>query len=330
MIDTHNEHLDLAAGRLGGKVIFATDDFFAAKENLIKPGRGVFIPDKYTDRGKWMDGWESRRKRVPGHDWCVIRLAVPGVISDFDIDTNHFLGNHPPFASVEALYTGRTLAADEDLLNDLKWTEILPKSALAAGSHNLFECRDAHVYSHVRLNIYPDGGVARFRIYGDVHVDWARTTPSQLIDLGSATRGAVAIQCSDMFFSNMSNLTLPDDGQNMGDGWETKRSRTPEHCDWVILRLAHTGIVEKMIVDTAHFKGNFPESCILEGCLYKGDDITSDSVTWTALSDRVLLGADQKHETLCDKAQVVSHVKFTIYPDGGVSRLRLLGKIVTI
>ena len=159
---------DLAAERLGGKVVYANDEFFAAKENLIKPGRGIFIPGKYTERGKWMDGWESRRKRGPGHDWCVIRLAVPGRIHGFDIDTNHFLGNHPPFASVDALYAEQELSTADIQSGQLAWEPILEKSPLNPGSQHLFEVANEKVFTHVRLNIFPDGGIARLRVYGEV------------------------------------------------------------------------------------------------------------------------------------------------------------------
>src|SRR5580765_3706005 len=111
---------DLAAERLGGKILSCSDDFFAEKENLLKPGRGIFIPDKYTDRGKWMDGWESRRKRIPGHDWCIIKLATSGKILGFDIDTNHFLGNHPPHASIEVCNIEPVANID---LEKLQWKE---------------------------------------------------------------------------------------------------------------------------------------------------------------------------------------------------------------
>ena len=232
---------DLAAERLGGKVLMATDDFFAEKENLIKPGRGVFITDKYTDRGKWMDGWESRRKRVPGHDWCVLRLAAEGQIRGFDIDTNFFLGNHPPHASVEGIrLDDDSKVADWD---SLPWKEILPKSPLDAGSRNFYECNSAEIYTHVRLHIYPDGGVARFRVYGDVFKDWSRVGAADILDLAAAVNGARAVACNDMFFSSMSNLIMPGRGVNMGDGWETKRNRTPGNRDWVIVSLAHRGSI---------------------------------------------------------------------------------------
>ncbi|MEK7256693.1 MAG: allantoicase, partial [Bacteroidota bacterium] len=195
---------DLAAARLGGKVLSANDEFFAEKENLILPGRGIFIPDKYTDRGKWMDGWETRRRRTPGHDWCIIQLAAPGKISGFDIDTNHFLGNHPPFASVDASegVTSSYPLTSEDWQN-LTWTEILPKSPLQPGSQNIFQISSEKTWTHLRLNIHPDGGVARFRAYGRVVRQFEK---GEEIDLAAAINGGRAILCNDMFFSHMSNI----------------------------------------------------------------------------------------------------------------------------
>jgi allantoicase len=160
---------DLGAERLGGQTLLCSDDFFAEKENLLKPGRGIFIPDKYTDRGKWMDGWESRRKRTPGHDWCIIQLATSGKIHGVDIDTNHFLGNHPPHASIDAI---NHLSVSVNELEKAQWKEILSKSSLEPGSHNFYEIPDHNIYTHLRLNIYPDGGVARLKVYGEVFKDW--------------------------------------------------------------------------------------------------------------------------------------------------------------
>src|SRR4051794_1485062 len=163
--------VDLAAARVGGQALIANDEFFAGKENLLKPGRGVFIPDKYTEQGKWMDGWETRRRRTPGHDWCVVQLGLRGIVRQVDIDTNHFLGNHPPFASLEA-----ACLADGDVAS-ASWTEILPKSPLNPGSQNLFDIASADTWTHLRLNIFPDGGVARLRVYGVVVPDWTRVKP---------------------------------------------------------------------------------------------------------------------------------------------------------
>ena len=236
---------DLAAERLGGKALLCSDDFFAEKENLLKPGRGIFIADKYTDRGKWMDGWESRRKRTPGHDWCIIQLATSGKIHGVDIDTNFFLGNHPPHASIEAC----TVQGDADILkleaeNKIQWKEILPKSPLQPGSQNFYEISDREIYTHLKLHIYPDGGVARLKVYGEVFKDWTLVKANETLDLAAAVNGAKSVLCNDMFFSHMDNLIMPGRGINMGDGWETKRNRTPNNRDWVIVRLAHAGMLE--------------------------------------------------------------------------------------
>jgi allantoicase len=318
---------DLAAERLGGKVLYATDDFFAEKENLIKPGRGIFIAEKYTDRGKWMDGWESRRKRIPGHDWAVIQLATPGKITGFDIDTNFFLGNHPPHASIEAVnLSGTSSISDWDAVN---WKEILTKSHLDAGSQNFYTSQSDEIYTHIRLHIYPDGGVARLRVYGEVFKNWDAVSADEEIDLVAAINGGKALACNDMFFSAMGNLIMPGRGVNMGDGWETKRNRTPNNRDWVILKLAHKGMVERIVVDTCHFKGNYPDSCSIEYCVSNNDEeVISDKGEWKILLPRQKLSADKEHEFSKEvtKANIVSHVRLNIFPDGGISRLRLFGK----
>ena len=317
---------DLAAECLGGKVLYATDDFFAEKENLIKKGRGIFITDKYTDRGKWMDGWESRRKRTPGHDWAIIQLATPGKIAGFDIDTNFFLGNHPPHASVEAIYL-----EDASNITDwetLPWEEILAKSPLDAGSQNFYECKSEKLFTHLCLHIYPDGGVARFRVYGTVFKNWDVVAADETVDLTAAINGGQAIACNDMFFSAMSNLIMPGRGINMGDGWETKRNRTPNNRDWVVLQLATTGTINKILVDTCHFKGNYPDRCSIEGCLLtENSDPLAESVHWTTLLPEQKLSPDNEHKfegEIANKGPF-SHIRLNIFPDGGISRLRLWG-----
>jgi len=325
---------DLAAERLGGKVLYATDDFFAEKENLIKPTRGIFITDKYTDRGKWMDGWESRRKRTPGHDWAVVQLATPGRIVGFDIDTNFFLGNHPPHASIEAINISdassvNDLPAGQAGWDTLAWKEILPKSHLDAGSQNFYESNSNEIYTHIRLHIYPDGGVARLRVYGEVFKNWDLVSADEEIDLAAAINGGKALACNDMFFSAMGNLIMPGRGLNMGDGWETKRNRTPGNRDWVILKLARPGNIDRIVVDTCHFKGNYPDTCSIEACNTANDtDVINDKVQWTELLPKQILSADKEHEFSkeINHAAAVSHVRLNIFPDGGISRLRLFGK----
>lgn len=318
---------DLAAERLGGKVLYATDDFFAEKENLIKSTRGIFITDKYTDRGKWMDGWESRRKRVPGHDWAVVQLATPGKIAGFDIDTNFFLGNHPPHTSIEAINIIDALSVND--WDKLDWKEILPKSHLDAGSQNFYESSSNEIFTHLRLHIYPDGGVARLRVYGEVFKNWDMVSANDEIDLAAAINGGKAITCNDMFFSAMGNLIMPGRGVNMGDGWETKRNRTPGNRDWVIVKLARQGNIDRIVVDTCHFKGNYPDTCSIECCLSNNDtDVINEKVTWMELLPKQKLSANNEHEFMkeIDHTVTVSHVRLNIFPDGGISRLRLFGK----
>jgi len=179
------ELIDLAAEKVGGRALYANDEFFAPKENLLKPGRGVFIPDKYTEFGKWMDGWESRRKRVPGYDWCLIQLGLPGVIRGVNVDTNHFLGNFPEYASVDALEVSGQPTVES--LQSATWTEIVPKTKLAGGTQNYLPVSSERRWTHLRLNIYPDGGVARFRVHGVVKPDLEKLRSGELVDL--AARG---------------------------------------------------------------------------------------------------------------------------------------------
>jgi len=318
---------DLAAERLGGKVIYATDDFFAEKENLIKPGRGIFVPDKYTDRGKWMDGWESRRKRTPGHDWCIVQLAVPGIIKGFDIDTNHFLGNHPPFASIEGAELDKEPTREEIEKGETAWEEILQKSPLAPGSQHFFEINSDKIWTHLKLNIYPDGGVARLRVYGEV---FRRFKKGENLDLAAAINGGKALRCNDMFFSKMDNLIMPGRGINMGDGWETKRNRTPNNRDWVILKLATVGHLNKILIDTCHFKGNYPDCFSLEGGLDENiNPLDANNAEWVEILPPSKLRADCEHvfEKEIKNNGPFSHVRLNIFPDGGVSRLRVFGEV---
>ncbi|CAF1139233.1 unnamed protein product [Didymodactylos carnosus] len=322
--------IDLVSEKLGGKVINASDEFFAEKENLLKPGRGVFIPDKYTDRGKWMDGWETRRKRVEGYDWCIIKLPYLGIIRGVDIDTNHFLGNHPPYASIDVTY----LANEDEFIDQANWTEVLPKSSLKQGSQNIFSIQSQEKCTYIRLNIYPDGGVARFRAYGHIVKDWSKLQANkEIIDLAAIENGGQVIAANDMFFGNKDNLIMPGRGVNMGDGWETRRKRGPGN-DWVIIKLAKPGNLKKIEIDTAHYKGNYPDRCWLDGCYETSLDINNlnwHKVKWNMILNETKLYADKQHyfeEEIIDHEQVFTHVRLNIIPDGGVGRLRLHGMVI--
>ena len=245
--------IDLAAARAGGRALSASDEFFASKSNLLKPGRGVFLEGKYTSRGKWMDGWETRRRRTPGFDWCIIQLGVPGVIRAVTVDTHHFKGNHPEACSL----TAATLAAVPKAATLKRaaqhWPELLAKSPLGPDRENEFLVSGGTRVTHLRLHIYPDGGVARLRVWGEARPDWSRlrSRPGP-IDLVAVQHGGVPLAASDEFFSEPINLLMPGPSVDMGDGWETRRRRGPGH-DWVIIRLGARGTVQEVVVDTAHF-----------------------------------------------------------------------------
>ncbi|MEE2829560.1 MAG: allantoicase [Myxococcota bacterium] len=313
--------IDLAAAALGGEALLCSDDFFASMDNLLKEGRGVFLPEEYTERGKWMDGWESRRKRVPGHDWCIVRLGVPGRIVGVDIDTNHFLGNHPPFASLDACHAPG--ASAEELRDSVQWTPLLGQLALQRGSQNLASVASGECWTHVRLNIFPAGGVARLRVFGE-----PRPAPSEgRVDLASLLQGGRALACSDMFFSPMNNLLLPGRAENMGGGWETRRSRPPGR-DWVILRLGSPGDLEEIEIDTAYFRGNYPDRCAVDA-LYWPDappHSLTRSADWTEIVPSTKLRADEQRLLPVRVPGPWTHLRLRIEPDGGVSRLRAWGR----
>ena len=315
-----HQWIQLEQPRLGTRVTFASDEFFAAKERLIQPADPVFIDDKYDDHGKWMDGWESRRRRTPGFDYCVIRLGVPGIIRGVDIDTSFFTGNYPPQASIEACCSD----ADEP---DGDWTEIVAMTELAGDAHHFVSVASREVWTHVRLNIYPDGGVARLRIYGEVRPDFEDV--EGIVDLAALKNGGRALSASDEHYGSMHNLNLPGRGVNMGDGWETARRRGPGN-DWVILALGAPGRVERIEVDTAHFKGNYPDRVSVEAALFeRHDEATVDSDRWQTLMPESRLQMDQQHyfEAELEDPGIVSHVRMSIYPDGGISRLRIYGQV---
>jgi len=320
MTHSVNKWVQLERPRLGSRVTYATDEFFGAKERIIGNTDPVFIDDKYDDHGKWMDGWESRRRREPGHDYCVIRLGVPGVIHGFDIDTTHFTGNYPPQASIEAC------VSDIDVPEE-GWVELISKTDLAGDSHHYLDARDDTTFTHVRLHIYPDGGVARLRVFGEVRANF--TDVDGYVDLVAVEHGGRPIACSDEHYGSVHNLTAPGRGANMGDGWETARRRGPGN-DWVIFALGQSSEIERAEIDTAHFKGNYPDRVSLEAAMFDSDDEASnDSPKWQTLLPEARLKMDQQHyfDEALEKIGPVSHVRMSIYPDGGVSRVRLFGQV---
>jgi allantoicase len=330
----HFTHLiDLASARLGAEVLAANDEFFASKENLIKPEPAIFIPDKYTDRGKWMDGWETRRRRTPGHDWCLLKLGQPGIIRSAVVDTAFFRGNYPAHCSLDAcgVPEGTDLAKLTD--GSIRWHPILPQSELRGDAQNSLIVDDPRRFTHVRLNIFPDGGVARLRVLGDVMPDWTRVLADAAeIDLVGALNGAHLVDTSDRFFGEPANMLMPYPAANMGDGWETKRRRGPGH-DWSVVHLGIEGTIRRVEIATTHFKGNYPESCSLEAAIMKDDrgGVSADSSTvrahWTTVLTRTPLRPDARHvfDTVLAPGITATHVRLNIFPDGGISRMRIIG-----
>src|SRR5688500_12381211 len=256
--------IDLVTERAGGAVLLANDEFFAPKEALLKPTPAEWREGVYTERGKWMDGWETRRRRTPGHDWCIIRLGIPGLVRGVVVDTAFFRGNYPESCSIEAC-TLDGAPDPETIAAKAAWREIVPRSPLQGDAKNPFVVNDAEPITHLRLNIYPDGGVARLRVHGEGYFEPRRHNPGSEVDLAAAENGGHVLLCSDMFFGNRHNLIMPGRSTHMGDGWETRRRRGPGH-DWTIVRLATRVALHRIEIDTDHYKGNAPGRCSIEVC----------------------------------------------------------------
>ena len=313
---------DLAERRLGGMVLVANDEFFAPKENLLKPEAPVFDPERYTDRGKEMDGWETRRRREPGHDWCIVRLGVPGIVRGVVVDTSFFRGNYPDRCSVEGAI------ADGDDVHGAEWFELVPESALEGDAVNRFDVGAPLRVTHVRLAIFPDGGVARLRVHGEPLPDLRTLTDvGGRLDVAASLSGGLVADASDRFFSSPHNLIAPGDSHGMHDGWETRRRRGEGH-DWVVLRLAAETEIERVEVDTSHFKGNYPESCSLDARL--APQVVSDPEAgpgWVEVLPRRPLGPHRRFAFPVDPPAPATHVRLNIHPDGGVARLRVHGRV---
>jgi allantoicase len=313
---------DLAARRLGGMVLVANDEFFAPKENLVKAEAPVFDPDRYTDRGKEMDGWETRRRREPGHDWCIVRLGIPGIVRGVVVDTSFFRGNYPDRCSVEGA------VVEEDDVTGAEWFDLVPESALEGDAVNRFDVASPLRVSHLRLNIVPDGGVARLRVHGEPLPDLRTLTDAGgRADVAASLSGGVVLDASDLFFSSPHNLIAPGDSHGMHDGWETRRRRGEGH-DWVVVRLATETEIERIELDTSNFKGNYPDSCSLDVRVVH--DTTADPEAgqeWSEVLSHRKLGPHRRAMFPIDPPVGATHVRLNIHPDGGVARLRVHGRV---
>ena len=319
-----NGLIDLAQPRLGSKVIFKTDDFFASANRIIDPSSPIFKEGLFNKNGKWMDGWESRRKRTPGHDYLIIKLGKPGSISKVNVDTSHFNGNQPSMISIEACNS------KSDNIKNFKWKSLLGKKKTKANSPHIFKTSSKSVFTHIKLNIFPDGGVARLRLYGNISKE-KNDFKNKTINLASLLDGASVIACNNEHFGKAENILAPGKAKNMGDGWETRRRRD-KGFDWLILNSIDGEKIDKIEISTHHFKGNFPSHCSLQAAYITAkktsSSIVSGSNKWKILMNKTILKANKTHTfmNVLMKNDKINFIKINIFPDGGISRFRIFGK----
>ncbi|MFD7656566.1 allantoicase [Actinosynnema sp. NPDC059797] len=304
---------DLACRSVGGGVVWANDESFAERENLVERAEPGYRPHTFGNKGQVYDGWETRRRREPGVDHAVVRLGLPGVVRGVVVDTAFFKGNYPPFASVEATAV-RGYPSPAELTG---WETVVPKSPLEGDRKHYFDVAGGRRWTHVRLTIHPDGGVARLRVHGEPVVDPELVVPEAL-DLAALENGASVVGCSDMFYGSPNNLIAPGRARVMGEGWETARRRDDGN-DWVEVALAAAGVVRLVELDTTHFKGNAPGWASVRGA--RGDG------GWFDLLPRTRLQPDTRHRFRVAGGEEVTRARLDIYPDGGMARLRLVGAL---
>jgi allantoicase len=320
-----NGLIDLAQPRLGTKVIYKTDDFFASANRIISPTEPVFKVGVFDKHGKWMDGWESRRKRTAGHDYIIIKLGKPGTIKKVDVDTSHFNGNQPAMISIEGANS------NSNKINQLKWQPLLSKKKTKANSHHYFTVNSDKVFTHIKFNIFPDGGVARLRLYGSIAK--SSKLKNKKINLASLLDGSSVIACNNEHFGKAENILAPGKAKNMGDGWETRRRRG-KGFDWLILNSLDGKEIDKIEISTHHFKGNFPSHCSLQAAYLPNSknskQIVKSSNTWKYLLKDAKLSANKVHlfKNNLMKKDKINFIKINIFPDGGISRFRIYGKSI--
>jgi allantoicase len=320
-----NGLIDLAQPRLGTKVIYKTDDFFASANRIISPTEPVFKVGVFDKHGKWMDGWESRRKRTAGHDYIIIKLGKPGTIKKVDVDTSHFNGNQPAMISIEGANS------NSNKINQLKWQPLLSKKKTKANSHHYFTVNSNKVFTHIKFNIFPDGGVARLRLYGSIAK--SNKLKNKKINLASLLDGSSVIACNNEHFGKAENILAPGKAKNMGDGWETRRRRG-KGFDWLILNSLDGKEIDKIEISTHHFKGNFPSHCSLQVAYLPNSknskQIVKSSTKWKYLLKDAKLSANKVHvfKNNLMKKDKINFIKINIFPDGGISRFRIYGKSI--
>lgn len=313
--------LNLASAKLGAQAIACSDDSFASMDRLLQDHDAVWKEDVYDDFGKWMDGWESKRRRSGGFDWCIIKLAVPGQIDHFIVDTSYFTGNYPPGAQIWGATGDSQPDADSE-----SWVALSDILSLSGNDQQNASCTDSEgVYQWLKFDIYPDGGVARLRVMGNAVVEHSG---GDRIELSALINGGRVTAYSDAHYGNVEAVLTAGRGQDMGDGWETKRRREPGH-EWIILELGVPGHIDEIEIDTAHFKGNFPGGFTIQAADMPklGDQaIVTQAMFWDEVVPFHPLEADKIHRFALDTPTGrVTHIKVNNIPDGGMSRIRAFG-----
>ena len=318
--------INLADPRIGSKIIYKTDDFFAAVNRILNLDKPVFKDGLFDKHGKWMDGWETRRRRSKGFDYLILKLGKPGKIFDIDIDTTHFNGNQPAHASLEGCLS-KTKPNKKT-----KWISLLSKKKLGPSRNHSFKSKNKSVFNYIRLNIFPDGGVARLRLYGKIEMG-QNFLSNKTINLTSVLNGASIIGCNNEHFGRAENIIAPGKGKNMGDGWETRRSRG-KNFDWLIIKFGKPGLIKKLEIDTHHFKGNYPDTCSIQTASITKDlsnkSIVNNSKNWKFILNKSKLSAHKKHvfKKFLIKRIKENYLRINIFPDGGISRIRAFGNFV--
>lgn len=321
------KYTDVVGEKLGGAVVACLNEWFAEAANLIKPKAPIRDATRFVHAGAWYDGWETRRHNTEEADWAIIKAGVAlAQIAGCEVDTAFFNGNHAPHILVEGANFALEEAPQDWASASVNWEPIIEKTECGPSQKHFF-VRESGLtsqnYTHFRLRMYPDGGIARFRLYGVV-LPVPPKDKCEILDFALVKNGGVAVQVSDQHFGSADNLLLPGRGHDMSDGWETKRSRTPGHVDWVVIKLGALTTIKNIVVDTAHFRGNFPQKINVKG--YKGlQPPAFDSQEWSLLVPDSKTGPDAEHEYDIEDTSSYSHVLLTIIPDGGVKRVRVNG-----
>ncbi|HJO13846.1 MAG: allantoicase [Pelagibacteraceae bacterium] len=317
---------DLANPLLGTKIVRCTDEFFASARRIINSSPPIFKENVFDSHGKWMDGWETRRRRSKGNDNVIIKLGKPGIIKLVDVDTTFFNGNQPEYAELEGCFSKNSN------LKNVKWFKIAKKNKIKPNQSNILKSKSLKTFNFVRLNIFPDGGVARLRLFGDIDLSLQKISNKNIIDLASVINGSQVVACSDEHFGNANNILLPSKSKNMGNGWETRRRRGKGY-DWVLLKLGISGYPISFEINTHYFKGNYPDSFSIQGVNNNKkksiNSIIKNSKKWKTIITKTKLKPDNslKIKMLKKFYKKYNFIKLNIYPDGGISRFRVFGKI---